>query len=117
MGLKYSRKLYEAYDPVPAKLISIEMLGSVIITIFLFGGGWVGVNRAIAGNEKAITEVKAKQAEVERTVNEIKTDVALLVASQISVEKTADERASRQQQSINRILDILQRSFPGNGIH
>ena len=117
MGLKYSRKLYEAYDPVPAKLISIEMLGSVIITIFLFGGGWVGVNKAIAGNKKVITEVKAKQVEIERTVNEIKTDVALLTASQISVEKTADERASRQQQSINRILDILQRSFPGNEIH
>ena len=99
-------------DCVPVKLFSLEMLGSIIITVFLFGGGWVGVNRAIASNETTIKEVKKKQEEVVRSINIIKTDVAILVSKQELEHQAADARANRQQKTIDRILDILQRRLP-----
>lgn len=91
--------------PLTARLGSLEFLGTALFTAFLVGGSWFSNTSKVNAQDETIAEVKQEQKEIIEKVQEIKTDVAVILERQ----KAADRRAARQEQATARILDLLQK--------
>ena len=91
--------------PLTARLGSLEFLGSAVFTAFLVGGSWFSTTLKVSAQDEAIKSVQVEQKEISDKVHQIKTDVAVILERQ----KSADERAERNEKTTQRILDLLQK--------
>ena len=92
------------------RLFSMEMMGSVIVSVVLISGVWFGLSAAVQANDEGIEQVQSKQHEMERKLNRIGTDVEVIKANQ----QAQKQRAARQENATQRILDILQATTHNN---
>jgi hypothetical protein len=98
-------------DPLTARLFSVEMVAQLVVMVVVISGVWFSLVGKVSANDTGITRVAEKQVLIEVKVNKIQTDIAVILESQ----KSADRRATRQEQQTQRILDIVQESLLHNG--
>jgi Tfp pilus assembly protein PilO len=88
-----------------ARLFSVEMMGSLLVTAFLVGGTYTALAENDKKQDDKIVSIQTEQEQVKKTVNDIKVDVAVIKANQ---GHTRDELRSLKATN-QRILDILER--------
>ena len=97
------RGISEADRPITARLVSLEFLGSALFTAFIVGGTWFSYTGRVEAQDKVIEEVKATQAVQAEDLQQIKTNIAVILERQ----KAADARAHRQERATQNILDTV----------
>lgn len=91
------------------KLLSLEVLASALVSIFLIGGSWFSLSYASETNANAIDELKHAQKATVEDISKIKTDVATLLISQQALSKANDQRLESIDQSVNDVRDLIQK--------
>ena len=89
---------------VISKFISVEIICSMLVTIFLVGGSWSSQSQAVKAAEQKIDEQAKKQAAADATVATMAIDIAVV---KTQLDNQSGELKS-QRQDIKQILNLLQ---------
>ena len=91
----------ESEITLSSKLVSIEMLGSVIVTTVLICGVWWGLSSKVQANEEVLTKLEDTVATQQVDIAEIKTQVAVILERQMAADRRmqARERADERHQT------------------
>jgi len=99
-----------------SKLFTIEMLGSVIVTVFLMSGMWFGLTAStqantvsIDANTKSIDKLSTSHAELAKNVVTIDINVATLLARQEEASKADKAASDRMRQDLEGLRDFMKR--------
>ena len=86
-----------AENELPARFISVEIVVSMAVTLFMIGGVWAGLQSSVQANTLQNADLKEQIATVEkkmeasRTVaNTMQRDIAVILAHQQASDKTLD---------------------------
>ena len=89
------------------KLVSIEVVTSTLIALFLISGSWFNLSYASDSNKSAIEDLKSAQELTSKDLSQIKTDVAVLLDRQIIQSKNNDRRLASINKSIKDVRNIM----------
>lgn len=89
---------------VISKFISVEIICSMLVTIFLVGGSWSSQSQAVKAAEQKIDDQAKKQAAADATVATMAIDIAVV---KTQLDNQSDDLKS-QRQDIKQILNLLQ---------
>ena len=100
-----------------SRLLSIEVVGSLLVTAFIVGVTWNSVAKDVQAADAKVQRVEKKNAELDQNMQSIKVDVAVVKTNQEHISKEIDRQSQKlreQGQDIKQILQIL-REGDGNG--
>ena len=92
------------------KLLSAEMLFSLMSTILLVGLAWGGLSKSQAVQGEEIKVLKVKQESIRETVTQIQISVGKIESHQESQKESADKAAEerlRIEEKLDKITDRL----------
>ena len=99
-----------------SKLFTLEMLGSVIVTVFLMSGMWFGLTSSteanttsIDANTRSIDKLRSTQADLAKNVVTIDKNVATLLVRQEAASKAAEKSNARTQHDLETLKIFIQR--------
>ena len=95
------------------KLLSIEMLASTIVTVFLLFGSWFSLSYASASNSESIADIKVVQQGVKEDIAHIKIDVAVLLDRQEKANLATKERLNDINESMKSTQRLIQQLHIG----
>ena len=92
------------------KILSVEVLSSLAIGLFLGGVAWAELSKDVAGTDekasKALTEVSA----VKESVHAIETDVAVIKANQGTFKEALKKQEAAQAETNKYLRELIQRN-------
>ena len=91
------------------KLLSMEMLATTLVSIFLISGSWFSLSYASDDNSKAIAELKVVQQSAKKDIASIKTDVAVLLSIQEKSDAATKARLTEISRSMQSVHELIQR--------
>ncbi len=89
------------------KLFSIEILGSIMVTIFLVGGSWASLNARVSAGDARDIEQQAKVESVSLAVHEIQVDVAVVKEQTRTTKKALEDQAHLLEKQGEKLDEIL----------
>ena len=95
------------------KLLSIEMLASTVVTVFLLFGSWFSLSYASASNSESIADIKVVQQGVKEDIAHIKIDVAVLLDRQEKANLATKERLNDINESMKSTQRLIQQLHIG----
>jgi Tfp pilus assembly protein PilN len=88
------------------KLISVEVLSTSAVLIFSVGVAYTNSSNGQEQADAQITQLQAKQEQMQDSISDIQRDTAVLNADQKHILKMVEE----QRQDIRQILKLMQES-------
>jgi len=92
------------------KLFTVEMAGSLALSIFLMSGMWFGLTARSEANSVSVAELKTTQNEIEKNVAAIDKNVATLLVRQEAATKSVEasmKRTTRDIQDLKRLIERM----------
>jgi peptidoglycan hydrolase CwlO-like protein len=86
------------------KLMSVEVLSTSAVLVFSVGVAYTTLANGQEQADAQITQLQAKQAEMQDSISDIQRDTAVLNADQKHILKMVEE----QRQDIRQILKLIQ---------
>ena len=93
---------------VSEKLMSLEVLASTLVAVFLVGGSWVSLSFASDSNKEAIADLKVVQESAVTNIAAIQTDVAVLLDRQEKQSEVSEKRLDSIDQSVKDVRMLIQ---------
>ena len=87
------------------KFITVEMMVAMLVFAFSSGGLWFSLTDRAEATEAKTKEMAEVQVEMQKSMSQIETDIAVIKANQ----SASDRRSRRQEITMDRVLDILQK--------
>lgn len=94
-----------------SKFLSIEIVGSMLITAFMVGVTWNSLAGDVSATDKKVSKVEVKHTELETSIQSIQVDVAVVKTNQEHLKDDIERQNTKlreQGQDIKQILRILQ---------
>jgi len=94
---------------VGGKIFTIEMAGSLAVSVFIMSGMWFGLTAKSDANTDAVHELKVVQAGIVKDVATIDKNVATLLARQEESSKAQAAASRRAREDLRNMKEFMQR--------
>jgi len=91
------------------KLFTVEMLGSLVVSVFIMSGMWFGLTSRSEANSASIDELKTTQDDLVRNVVTIDKNVATLLVRQQAASKAMELSNARMAHDLENLKIFMQR--------
>lgn len=94
-----------------SKIVSMEVLMSILATVFIVGVTWSSLAKDVESAESQIGKVESAQLDLEQSVQSIEVDIAVVKTTQSQIRHELKE----QSDDISEVLRLLRQHPPGAG--
>jgi peptidoglycan hydrolase CwlO-like protein len=94
-----------------SRILSVEMLASLIVTVFVVGVTWASLANTVSATDVKVIKLESKQEATANSVQQVRVDLAVVKNQQNNIQQDLAEQSEKlkeQSRDIKQILQILQ---------